>query len=270
MGMRMKVVICAVIGLSLIAVGCKKKVVVAVPPPKPQVEQPKGVAVFTPAPAKPPAAQAPRIESFTAEPASIERGQAATLRWTVSGTNPEVVLDPGQGIVQATGNRQVAPSATTTYTLTARNAIGMDTRSVTLDVRSPPAPPKQTAMPSEIPSTTLAREAKDIYFDYDMAELREDAKVALNEDAALLRRLFALDASFNVVIEGHADERGSAEYNFGLGDRRAIIARDYLVNLGVPANRLRTISFGEERPACVEANEDCYQRNRRAHLAPGQ
>ena len=86
----------------------------------------------------------------------------------------------------------------------------------------------------------------------------------------LLKRIFALDPRVNFVVEGHADERGSAEYNLGLGDRRALVARDALVGLGVPANRLRTISFGEEAPVCRESNEECWQRNLRAHLSQAQ
>jgi len=72
------------------------------------------------------------------------------------------------------------------------------------------------------------------------------------------------------VVEGHCDERGSAEYNLGLGDRRAQSAKDFLVQLGVPADKLRTISYGKERPVCTEANESCWQRNRRAHFASAQ
>ena len=71
-------------------------------------------------------------------------------------------------------------------------------------------------------------------------------------------------------MEGHADERGSAEYNLGLGDRRSIAARDFLVQLGVPSANLSTISYGKERPVCTDADEACYQRNRRAHLAAAQ
>ena len=109
-----------------------------------------------------------------------------------------------------------------------------------------------------------------VYFDYDMSEFREDARRAVNTDADLLKRIFAADQRVNFVIEGHADERGSAEYNLGLADRRAIVTRDALVQLGVPANRLRTVSFGEEAPVCQESNEACWQRNRHAHLSQAQ
>ena len=267
----MRLTVLVVVALSLTAAGCKKKVAVATPlPPQVQEAPPATTSVKTDGP-KTPLAQPPRVESFTAEPASIERGQAATLRWNVTGTNPEIVIDQGLGIVVATGNRQVFPAGTTTYTLTARSGVGMDTRSVTVEVRNPPAPPPKTSTQTPVsPIEELRRGAQDIYFDYDMSELREDARRALNTDAELLKRIFAADPNFNVVIEGHADERGSAEYNIGLGDRRATVTRDFLVQLGVPANRLRTISFGEERPVCTDANEACYQNNRRAHLAPGQ
>jgi len=71
-------------------------------------------------------------------------------------------------------------------------------------------------------------------------------------------------------VEGHCDERGSAEYNLGLGDRRASSVRDFLVQLGVPVAKLRTISYGKERPQCTEADEACYQKNRRVHFSAGQ
>jgi peptidoglycan-associated lipoprotein len=72
------------------------------------------------------------------------------------------------------------------------------------------------------------------------------------------------------VVEGHCDDRGSAEYNLGLGDRRASSAKDFLVQLGIPADRLKTISYGKERPQCTDENESCWQKNRRAHFSPGQ
>ena len=116
----------------------------------------------------------------------------------------------------------------------------------------------------------LAREAQDAYFDYDKSDIRDDARAALTRDADMLKRIFAADPSFSVVIEGHCDERGSAEYNLGLGDRRSTSAKDFLVQLGVPADRVTTISYGKDRPVCTDASEACYQRNRRAHLSPAK
>jgi peptidoglycan-associated lipoprotein len=254
----------------LVAAGCKKNTPVAVATNTPAPV--KTVAVGGPAPtvSKP---VAPVIDSFTVEPSSIERGQSATLRWSVSNAT-DLSIDQGLGTIAAAGSRQVFPGATSTYTLTASSAAGMVTRSVTVDVVMPVTAPTAPQGPKPagggVDPVTLVRELQDIYFDYDMSELREDARRALNVDSDLLRRIFAADPNFLIVIEGHADERGSAEYNLGLADRRATSARDYLVQLGVPAARLRTISFGEERPMCTDANESCYQNNRRAHLVSAQ
>ena len=240
--------------------GCGKKAPVAPPPPAP-----------APAPEAPaaPAALAPRINSFTAEPRNIERGQSATLRWSVANAT-DITIDQGLGAVQANGNRQVFPSNTSTYTLTARGAGGSDTRSVTVEVSSvtlpppPPPAPKGTISGSDL----LTREAQDAYFDYDKADIREDARAALTRNADLLKRIFAADPNFRVQIEGHCDERGSAEYNLGLGDRRATAAKEFLQQLGIPENKMVTISYGKDRPVCTDATEECYQRNRRAHITP--
>ena len=258
----------AVFTLILVAAlaGCKKKTPIATaPPPAPAAR------TEAPPPPPPPAAGAPRIASFTAEPRSIERGQSATLRWSIASAT-EMTLDQGLGAVSANGNRQVFPSNTTTYTLTARSAGGTDTRSVTVEVVAPPPPPPPPPSRTATINGTdmLTREAQDAYFDYDKSELRDDARQAMTHDAELLKRIFAADPSFTVAIEGHCDERGSAEYNLGLGDRRASAAKEFLVQLGVPADRLTTISYGKDRPVCTDENEACYQRNRRAHLSPAK
>ena len=247
---------------------CKKKV--AAPGPLPPVVSP--TVDLPKEPERPKLVAVPRIDSFTAEPARVERGQSITLRWATTDAD-NVTLDQGIGAVPVDGSRQIFPSATTTYVLLARGGTGSDTRTVTVEVTAPP--PVNTPKPtvSEDAATTIKRltgELVEIYFDYDMSEFRDDARRAVNTDADLLKRIFALDPRVNFVIEGHADERGSAEYNLGLADRRAIVTRDALVQLGVPANRLRTISFGEEAPVCQEANEACWQRNRRAHLSQAQ
>jgi peptidoglycan-associated lipoprotein len=251
--------------LLLAAAGCKKKAPAPAPPPAPPptVETPKP-------PPSAPKPQAARIDTFTAEPSSIDRGQPSTLRWTVANAT-DISIDQNLGAVAANGNRQVFPSNTSTYTLTARSAGGNDTRSVTVTVTAPaPPPPPPPAKPRVSGADMLSAEAQDAYFDYDKNDVRDDARQALTRDADLLKRIFAADPNFSVVIEGHCDERGSAEYNLGLGDRRGTSAKDFLVGLGVPENRIRTISYGKERPVCTEANEECYQRNRRAHLAPAQ
>ena len=246
------------------ATACKKKVAPPAAPPAPVVQTP------APTPPPPPPAAA-RITNFSAEPRSIQRGQSSTLSWTVANAT-DIAIDNGVGTVQANGTRQVLPNASTSYTLTARGPGGTDTRTVTVEVTAPPAPPPPPpATPRISGADMLSREGgADVLFGYDKSDIRDDARQVLTKDADLLKRIFAADPSFTVMLEGNCDERGSAEYNLGLGDRRSTSAKDFLVQQGVPADKLRTISYGKDRPVCTEANEDCYQRNRRVHLAPGQ
>lgn len=247
--------------LTMTVTACKKKV--PPPPPPPKIEEPK-----PPPPPPPPAA---RITNFGAEPRSIQRGQSATLSWSVANAT-DISINSGIGAVAANGTRQVFPTNTTTYTLTANAAGGNDTRSVTVEVTAPPAPPPPPPPPPKISGSDMfnneVASAGDALFDYDKSDIRDDARQILTHDADALKRIFAADPSFSVVLEGHCDERGSAEYNLGLGDRRSTAAKDFLVQLGVPAEKIRTISYGKDRPTCTDATEACYQRNRRAHLAP--
>lgn len=101
----------------------------------------------------------------------------------------------------------------------------------------------------------------DVYFNYDEDTLSDDARSKLARNADLLKATQLL-----VTIEGHADERGTNEYNLALGERRANAVRDYLTSLGVETGRLRTLSYGEERPVCTETDESCWSQNRRAHM----
>jgi peptidoglycan-associated lipoprotein len=103
---------------------------------------------------------------------------------------------------------------------------------------------------------------KDVHFDYDRFDLRQEDRDVLQQDAEWLKQ----NAAAKVEIEGHCDERGTVEYNLALGAKRAKSVKDYLVSLGIPADRLSTISYGEELPLCHESNEACWARNRRAHL----
>jgi len=116
----------------------------------------------------------------------------------------------------------------------------------------------------------VTSELQDAYFDYDKSEIRSDAQASLTQDATALKAILADFPSASIVLEGHCDERGSAEYNLGLGDRRASSAKDFLTQLGVPADRLKTISYGKERPVCTESSEACWQKNRRVHFSTGQ
>lgn len=103
---------------------------------------------------------------------------------------------------------------------------------------------------------------EDVYFDYDKAELKGEARAALDKDAQWLRRW----PSTKIMIEGHCDSRGTNEYNLALGDKRATAARSYLVGLGVPADRIMAVSKGEESPFCTEETESCWSQNRRGHF----
>jgi peptidoglycan-associated lipoprotein len=99
----------------------------------------------------------------------------------------------------------------------------------------------------------------DVPFDYDSSALRDDGRAIASKNAEYLKRW----TSVRFTIEGHADSRGTSEYNLALGERRATAVKDYLVSLGVQADRMATVSKGKEQPVCTEENEACWQRNRR-------
>jgi peptidoglycan-associated lipoprotein len=111
----------------------------------------------------------------------------------------------------------------------------------------------------------LAR-IQDAYFDYDRHNLRPDALNALNADAKELGEIIRQYPDFKLKVEGYCDERGSAEYNLALGDRRAAAAKEYLVSMGIPGNQMVLASLGKEQQVCEEHTEECWQKNRRAHI----
>ena len=244
--------------LALFAAGCKKK---APPPPPPPAPAP------APAPAPPPAA--PSITAFAAEPSSIERGQSSTLSWTITDASG-ISIDNSIGTVQANGSRKVFPGASTTYTLTATGPGGTRTATATVNVTEPPPPPPPPAVAKPTIDQMLSGTVTDAYFDYDKSDIREDARGNLTKDADALKAIFASFPDATISIEGHCDDRGSAEYNLALGDRRATAAKEFLTQLGVPGDKLKTISYGKERPQCTDHDESCWQKNRRAHFSTGQ
>jgi peptidoglycan-associated lipoprotein len=183
-----------------------------------------------------------------------------------------VTISPGIGAVAASGSRQVFPNQTTTYTLSAKGAGGASERTARVTVTSPPPPPPPPpppAAPRLSLRERLERDVQDIYFDYDKYDVREDARSQLTRNADAIKSILRDFPNDVITIEGHCDERGSAEYNLGLGDRRSTGAREFLTQLGVAADRLKTVSYGKERPSCTEENESCWQRNRRAHFSAG-
>ena len=131
-----------------------------------------------------------------------------------------------------------------------------------------PAPPPKPLTEDEIFQRKTLAELNaemplgDVFFDYDMSTIREDARPILQRNADYLRRW----TTTRVTIEGHADSRGTAEYNLALGGRRAGAIRDYLVSLGIAPDRLLAVSKGEETPLCTDENEACWARNRRGHF----
>jgi peptidoglycan-associated lipoprotein len=128
---------------------------------------------------------------------------------------------------------------------------GSDTGS---EFREAPTPPDSEGMGGKLAGF------QTVYFDYDRSDIREDARGALRQNADKLNA----GNLGTVTIEGHCDERGSTEYNLALGERRANAVKRYLVDLGVPSNNLRTVSFGEERPAVQGHDESAWRYNRRA------
>ena len=248
------------VGLLLIATGiaCQKRTAVLAPPAPPKVE---AAAVPTPKP------NPPTIETFLADPGTVELGQSATLRWVVKDATG-VEIDQGLGSVAAAGQHSVSPNDKTTYTLRATGPGGEASAATTLAVTlPPPAPP---AAPKPTISERLSREVQDAYFDFDKSDIRSDARTALTGDAQVLQSIMNDFPTYTVIMEGHCDQRGSAEYNLALGDRRANAAKAFLGQLGVATERLQAISYGKERPQCTTSDEQCWQMNRRVHFAPGE
>ena len=127
----------------------------------------------------------------------------------------------------------------------------------------PPAPPaSETTPPPSTEPTGERLTLEDAFFDFDDYSLRQDAKSALEKDGKYLE----MNSAVKAVIEGHCDERGSVEYNLALGEKRALAAKTYLVSLGIPADRLRTVSYGKEFPFDPGHDEGAWSKNRRAHF----
>jgi peptidoglycan-associated lipoprotein len=227
--------------------GCKKKPIAEKPKETPPVEQPKPQPTVT----------------LSADPTSISKGDSSTLSWTSTNAT-QLTIAPEVGTVTAEGSTKVTPADSTTYTITASGPGGSanSTARVTVSV---PKPPEEPA-PSPDLDTLFLKEVQDAYFDFNKADIRADARTALAKTADFLRNY----PQIRVTIEGHCDERGSTEYNLALGDRRAGAVKQYLVSLGLSADRISTVSFGKEKPFCAQSNEACWQQNRRGHFVRAQ
>ncbi len=228
--------------VALVAVaGCKKK-----PAPTP------------PTPPPPVTAPAPTAE-ITATPTTVTAGDQVVLTWRT--TNATSAAIDGIGDVPTSGTKTVTPSQSTSYHLTARGEGGTAEATANVTVNPPPAVQQPPATMSE--EEEFMANVKPIFFDYDKADIRADAQATLSKDASFL----ANHPDIKFVIGGYCDERGSVEYNIGLGQNRADATKTALVNAGVSADRIRVISYGKEKPFCTEHTEDCWQSNRRAGFA---
>jgi peptidoglycan-associated lipoprotein len=223
----------------ILALGACKKKKEAPPPPPP------------PPPAAPTA-------SIAVNPTSIQAGQSASLTWQT--TNATDVSIDGIGAVQANGSQTVSPTDSTTYHLVAKGAGGTQEATARLTVTQPPPPPPPP--PTVTDEDLFGQSVKDVYFDYDKYNIRADQEASVQADVQFLTQ----HTNVNFLIEGHCDERGSTEYNIALGDRRASAVKDALTAAGISASRIKTISYGKEKPFCTESNEACWQQNRRGHF----
>ncbi|HEY4902061.1 MAG TPA: peptidoglycan-associated lipoprotein Pal [Candidatus Sulfotelmatobacter sp.] len=229
----------AALGAVMMLGACHKKT--APPPPPPPPPPPSPTA------------------SMSVNPNTIQAGQSATLSWQT--TNATDVSIDGIGAVQPNGTQQVSPADSTTYHLTAKGSGGSQEATARITVtQAPPPPPPPT--PSVTDEDLFSQSVKDIYFEYDKSDIRGDQQASLQADAQFLSQ----HSNVNFIIEGHCDERGSTEYNLALGDQRASSVKSALTALGISASRIKTISYGKEKPFCSESNEACWQQNRRGHF----
>lgn len=212
-----------------------------------------------PPPPPPPPPPASPTASISVSPDTIPSGQSATLTWQTSNAT-DVSID-GIGAVQASGTQQVTPTDSTTYHLTAKGSGGTQEATTRLTVTPPPMTQGPTT-PSPTEEDLFGQNVKDVYFDYDKSDLRGEQQTIIQADAQFLSQ----HPDINVTVEGHCDSRGSTEYNLALGDQRASSVKNALVADGVSASRVKTISYGKEKPFCTEENEQCWQQNRRAHF----
>jgi peptidoglycan-associated lipoprotein len=213
-----------------------------------------------PPPPPPPPPPAAPTASLSANPNTITQGQSTTLTWQT--TNATDVSIDGIGLVETSGSRQVTPVDSTTYHLVAKGAGGTQDASARVTVNAPPPPPPPPPPPGPTEEELFAQNVKDIYFDYDKYDIRADQQASMQDDAQFLQQ----HTNIHILIEGHCDERGSTEYNLALGTNRADAVKNALIQAGVGGDRIKTISYGKEKPFCTESNESCWQQNRRGHF----
>ncbi len=239
------------VALLALATGCHKKD--QAPPP----------GSFGPTLATDASGPAPTA-TLTADPLIIEVGQTVALNWRTQ--NATSVTIDGLGPVVPNGTQMVAPSNSTNFHLTAKNATGQTAEvNVRVTVRTAAAPSAMgdaAAQGNMGPDAAFHRAVPDAFFDYDSYDLRPDAETASAQAASYL----SANPDIRVLVAGYSDERGSAEYNLALGENRANAARSALITAGVAPNRIRIVSYGKEKQFCTESTESCWQQNRRAQF----
>ena len=218
--------------------GCAKKVAKVTPPPPP-----------APAPTAPTA-------TLVANPSVIQQGQPSVLTWQ-TGDASEITI-AGLGTLPPSGSRSITPSESTTYTLVAKGPGG--TRDVSARVTVNATVAKATPSPTD--QDLFSKNMKDVFFDYDKSAVRPGEVPSVQDDGTFLSQ----HPSVKVLAEDHCDDRGSEEYNLALGTSRAESLKRALVQQGVTAERIRTVSFGKEKPFCTQDNEQCWQQNRVDHF----
>ena len=209
---------------------------------------------------------------ITADPLSIELGQTVVLNWHT--TNATVVTIDGIGQVNVNGTQTVSPSNPTIFHLVAKGDGGTTEANVRVTVHAAtvPAGGNGTVMDNnggtggKVTDAQFHAAVQDMFFDYDSFDVRPDAQTSAAQAAAFLVQ----HPGVRVLVTGYADERGSAEYNLALGENRANAAKAALVNAGVAGARIRAFSVGKEKQFCTEANETCWQENRRAQFTIDQ
>ena len=187
---------------------------------------------------------------------SATLGVALALVLTGCPKQPEVGETQPAGPAVASSGRMPPPGSSTRETRVAAPPAPRESTA------TPAVPPHAAAGATGAPGGTTASPLKDVFFAYDRALLTDDAKRILNEDVGWLKA----NSQVQIAVEGHCDERGTAEYNLALGERRAKAVRDYLAAAGVDGSRIRTISYGKERPFAPGHDESAWRWNRRAHV----
>ena len=247
---KLSIIAAAVVTLSL-ATGCHKK----------QGPDPNSIGPAT----APSATSVAPTATLTSDPVAIDLGSSVVLNWRTQNAN--VVTIDGIGQVNANGTQTVSPANSTNFHLIAKGDGGTVEANVRVTVNVPvaPTPPVADASASGDMGSdaTFHQYVPDVYFDYDSYELRPDATAGISNAATYLTSHPAI----KVVIGGYCDNRGSAEYNVGLGENRANSAKSALVSAGIAASRIRVVSYGKEKQFCSEESESCWQENRRAQFS---